>query len=652
MGVIDQAVSWAVDIANDDTYRYVWGGWGASDGGYDCSHFVITAYKNAGIDTGATYTGDMYSTFTQHGFQDVTNQVDFASGSGLKKGDVLIAHNDKSQHAALVQADGGTTVEAWCSAYGIVANKQYRNDNWDYALRYPENGSATTKLQPQREVVINVPEGLGKYYTYMNWNTVTNMDTEQGRLIKTAGRNYNSEGYGIVGNRYTLAMTSTFGAIGDYVDVYMSDGRIIHGILADEKSQEYTSWDHNPANKWGHDDGQCIVEWVTNWNGHDNPPSNGSVLKVVNLGNYFEYPEYASGSESYYYSENAYENTEPTVIWNNRQPENIHKILTSLKPIKATGELSVYINDVNVVRMMGDWSWSNSTGELSTTMSFSIGKSDAQYLKDLLYVPDAGDIVRVVIDEEEFTGVILSVDDSDQYVNKYTAADLGWYLNKTKQTYQFKNITATQAIKELCEDLSIPIDSIPDLTTNVNYIFFSQTPSEIIKKILEQCSGKFNFDMTHNGLRIYRIGDIRVSPLIQVASNVQKCSSVAYMGNLNHSKSIENMATSVKVVSTNNNAYKELVVKQNREAIDKYGFLQEIVSIDEEKENAETVGQSKLDELCKQEEKLSFEIIEEMNSYTRAGAVISIGGVDYIITSTQHSVKGGFHYNQMEVEKL
>lgn len=45
MGIIDTAVSWAVDIANNDSYAYVWGGWGDSDGGYDCGHFVITAYK-------------------------------------------------------------------------------------------------------------------------------------------------------------------------------------------------------------------------------------------------------------------------------------------------------------------------------------------------------------------------------------------------------------------------------------------------------------------------------------------------------------------------------------------------------------------------------------------------------------------------------
>ena len=49
---------------------------------------------------------------------------------------------------------------------------------------------------------------------------------------------------------------------------------------------------------------------------------------------------------------------------------------------------------------------------------------------------------------------------------------------------------------------------------------------------------------------------------------------------------------------------------------------------------------------------MSFEIIEEMNSYTRAGSVIEIDGTKYLISSTQHQIKSGFHYVKMDVEKL
>lgn len=48
----------------------------------------------------------------------------------------------------------------------------------------------------------------------------------------------------------------------------------------------------------------------------------------------------------------------------------------------------------------------------------------------------------------------------------------------------------------------------------------------------------------------------------------------------------------------------------------------------------------------------TFEIIEEMNSYTRAGSVIEIDGTKYLISNTQHQIKSGFHYVKMDVEKL
>lgn len=653
MGVIDKAVSWAVNIANDDSYKYVWGGWGASDGGYDCGHFVITAYRQASIDTGASYTGDMYSCFTAKGFKDVTSSCNLSTGAGMKKGDVLL---NTANHAAMVQIDGGTTVEARGKSYGIVANVTYRNYPWDFVLRYPESASESSpgvSLSPK--ATITVPEGLGKYYTYMRWDAITNMDTEQGRLIKTAGKNYDSEGYGRVGDRYALAMTSTFGSIGDYVDVYMSNGRVIHGIIADEKSQEYTAWDHNPANKWGHNDGQCIVEWVTNWRNHDNPPSDGTVLKVVNYGSYFDYPAYANGgTEEYMYSENSYseENKEPVVVWNNRTAETIHSRLANTDTIEPTGDLELYANGNRITNIIGSLTWRNSLYELSTVMTFETPKSDAAYLKDLIYVPQVGDIIQQVTNGEIFRGVIKDVDDGDMNVNKYTAVDLGWYLNKTKQTYQFKNISASNAIKELCADLSIPISTLPELNATIDDIYFDKTVSDILTDILDKCTGDYNFDFVPEGLRVYEIGTLIAYPEFRIADNIPQMYSVDFRGEVSHTQSIEDMRNSIKITSEQDNVYSELKVLQDRESISKYGFLQEVVKIDPEQENADTVAAEKLSELNRIGETYSFTIIEKYDSYTRAGEAISVDGVPYVIESTDHSFKGGQHYNKLTVRRM
>lgn len=46
---ISAAVEWARDVAADDTYGYVWGGDGRTDGGYDCSGLTSAVYARLGV---------------------------------------------------------------------------------------------------------------------------------------------------------------------------------------------------------------------------------------------------------------------------------------------------------------------------------------------------------------------------------------------------------------------------------------------------------------------------------------------------------------------------------------------------------------------------------------------------------------------------
>ena len=138
---------------------------------------------------------------------------------------------------------------------------------------------------------VTLPDGLGKSYTYMNWDKITNTTSNQYIFREAAKKNnditYDSRGYAMVNGRYVIALTSTFGTVGDYVDIKMADGSTLNGVIGDIKSQNKTWNDQNPANKWGHNDGQSVVEFITNWsNGHDNPVGNGGVVSITNIGNY------------------------------------------------------------------------------------------------------------------------------------------------------------------------------------------------------------------------------------------------------------------------------------------------------------------------------------------------------------------------------
>ena len=153
MSVVSKAVDWAVKTAEDNSHGYDQSSrWGVD---YDCSSFVITAYKQAGVPLSSTYTGNMRNDFLTHGFKDVSSQINFANGGGLIAGDVLL---NVANHTAMcvgngriVQASknelggvtGGRTGDQtgkeiyigyyYCPAYG-----------WDYVLRYIEKNSTPT----------------------------------------------------------------------------------------------------------------------------------------------------------------------------------------------------------------------------------------------------------------------------------------------------------------------------------------------------------------------------------------------------------------------------------------------------------------------------------------------------------------------------
>lgn len=108
MGVIEKAVQWAIAIAKDDSHGY--SQYRRQGPDYDCSSFVINAYKQAGadIDTSmVTYTGNMYR-LVNYGFKDVYNSIDTNSGKGLQRGDILV----NSVHHTVMYIGEGLIVQA------------------------------------------------------------------------------------------------------------------------------------------------------------------------------------------------------------------------------------------------------------------------------------------------------------------------------------------------------------------------------------------------------------------------------------------------------------------------------------------------------------------------------------------------------------
>lgn len=109
----------------------------------------------------------------------------------------------------------------------------------------------------------------------------------------------------------------------------------------------------------------------------------------------------------------------------------IHKKLQTVGEISSNGGFAVYASDIEITKNIGNVSWKNSIYELATTLSFETAKTDNAYLKDLIYTPKLGEVIRIVTNIEVFRGIIITVDDV-QYVIESTDHRLsnGWHFNK------------------------------------------------------------------------------------------------------------------------------------------------------------------------------------------------------------------------------
>lgn len=150
MEKIEKAVSFAENVANDNTHGYDQRDRLGRYGDYDCSGLVIMACENAGIHVkanGATYTGNMYSAFKKSGFTDVTKDVNTATGADMMRGDILLTPN---KHVAFY-CGAGKMVDARINEKGTTKGGKkgdqtgheieihaYKNHPFKYVLRFKE----------------------------------------------------------------------------------------------------------------------------------------------------------------------------------------------------------------------------------------------------------------------------------------------------------------------------------------------------------------------------------------------------------------------------------------------------------------------------------------------------------------------------------
>ncbi|MFL0251247.1 hypothetical protein ACJDT4_12495 [Clostridium neuense] len=235
-----------------------------------------------------------------------------------------------------------------------------------------------------------------------------------------------------------------------------------------------------------------------------------------------------------------------------------------------------------------------------------------------------------------------------KFENAYTCMDFAFYL-KNKTTIQFNNVSASDAIQQLCNKFNIELE-IDSIATKINKIYKAQEASSIIDDILTQAENEtgqeYIKEMNVTTLVIKKLEETKITPKIIIGSDVSLESS------------IENMKNSIIVQSNDENDNTIYAAYKDDNSIEKYGLLQEVQTIDSKnKSQASQIAKNFILKNNKVFKNLSFSAVALNDAdEIKANRMMNIILADFNIStwlrikSVKHTLKNNLHELSLEFD--
>lgn len=263
--------------------------------------------------------------------------------------------------------------------------------------------------------------------------------------------------------------------------------------------------------------------------------------------------------------------------------------------------------------------------------------------------PNMGDTIAVYDNGELiYQGQIIKENRTAISNYDYVCFDNAFYLNKNQCRIQFNNITVKQAIERLCNQENIPCKIDCEINTKVTKIYNGEIISKIIDDLLK-------LDTDETGIkyrREYNYGSLYINAFKYLKMIYDKQPLV---GDFNISRSIENLANKIVIVSGSEKQVQVVSTKTDDESIKKYGQWTHYEKLDSKKKaKADSIAQRKLNELNKVQRECSLTLWGD--NYVRSGRILKfnqskIGLVgEYLVTSCTHNYTGDTHTMNCELE--
>lgn len=284
--------------------------------------------------------------------------------------------------------------------------------------------------------------------------------------------------------------------------------------------------------------------------------------------------------------------------------------------------------------------WSGDDEQAARKFEFNIAYTTAE--KDSTFINidiKLGGFIYVYWKEEGdpieiFEGrIFYKKRNSNSYQFSFTAYDDAIYLAKSRIQKYFDNVTVTNAIKQICSEIGIPVsENIPNIETVVTMIADRKTCTETFRMLFEKAKADSTKLYAHQQRNNYTV--VCINGEITIVKQGETISDFTITDTINlidaeHSESIENMINRVKAVDEVGNICQVFTVEDD---VIHYGMFQDIYKMEKPKQG-ESVDNIKA-------AKARLKTVNDESSLKALGSIQCITG--YCVMVQEEQLKGKF----------
>ncbi|MDD3420636.1 MAG: hypothetical protein PHE78_08615 [Candidatus Gastranaerophilales bacterium] len=296
-------------------------------------------------------------------------------------------------------------------------------------------------------------------------------------------------------------------------------------------------------------------------------------------------------------------------------------------------------------------------GEIGFSDDLEMTCSILNFPCDEIFKPGAKFVLKED-NEHIVSGIITDCERGMSKIYSYTGYDYGFYLKQNEIMIQFRNTKISDAIKQLCNKINVPVGVVPSIPATVTKIFKDVTVSDVLFELLELVKKKtgqnYFFECLSGKLNVRRYG-VRSGLTYKLADGFEVVCTDA-IGSISAKESMQDLKNRVIIPDKSEKVLKPKAVHSAQASIKKYGLLQAVEPMDDDKSKKyEAYAATMLEQLNKTTKTLSVEMLGTFK--IKKGVILPMYHQElglngyYLVKRSRHTKTGNKHIVECELEQ-